>query len=120
MGFQVTEVRPSPANGAIDVVVQDEHGNERILRVSDDGVQEVEQGMLIPVSDELEQLARQAAAPPPQLGDPAAPSPVGIVETYVSDEQFGEDRVSRPHIGTGDIRLPESRPKDPVDVIDDD
>lgn len=108
MSFEVKELRPGVAPGAIDVVLHDEHDNERVLRVADDGVHEVQEGMLVPVSDELEAMARAAVAARPQLGgsvgtDREHASVSADTGAFAAIPDAG--RVSRPHVGTGEIQL---------------
>jgi len=120
--MEVKEVKRDGASLA-HVVVVDDHGHERTLRVTPTSVDEVEQDVLIPVSDELEALARNAVGP-------MAIDPTATLSADELAELAGEvvprplvgARVSggfnpkatlpmptseRPHIGTGEVPLPE-------------
>ena len=105
MSLRVKELRPGIAAGAVDIVLVDEHDHERLLRVSDDGVLEVEQGMFVPVSDELEAMARAALAARPQLGGSASDHPSVSGETGAFAAIPDGVQVSRPHVGTGEVQL---------------
>ncbi len=110
MSLEVKELRPGVAAGAVDVVLADEHGNERLVRVSDDGVVELAEGMLVPVSDEVEAMARAAVAARPQLGgdtdagtDPDHLSASAVTGAFAAIPDSA--RISRPHVGTGEVDL---------------
>ncbi len=105
------------------VILVDEHGHERTVRVTPNSVDEVEQDVLIPVSDEIETLARNAVGPmavdpvstmsAEELAEMAAdvvPRPmVGARGSGEFDPKatLPASASVRPHIGTGEVPLPE-------------
>ena len=119
--MDVKEVKRDSAT-LVHVIVVDDHGHERTLRVTPKSVDEVDQDVLIPVSDQLEALAREAAGP---MSDPTATlSAEDLVEMAGGEvpRPIVGDRLSggfdpkatlpiptseRPHIGTGEVALPE-------------
>lgn len=120
--MEVKEVKRDSATLA-HVIVVDDHGHQRTLRVTPASVDEVEQDVLIPVSDELETLARNAVGPMAldpsatlsadelaDLASEAVPRPlVGGRPSGNFDPKatLPMPTSERPHIGTGEVPLPE-------------
>ena len=133
IGMEVKEVRrESPA--LAHVIVVDDHGHERTLRVTPGSVDEVEQDVLIPVSDELENLARNAVGPmgldptatlsaddlADLAGDVPRPRVGGGAAGFDPKSTLPMPTSSRPHIGTGEVPLPELGPStDEFDSLED-